>query len=97
ARVLADQHRGTAAMRRRDVGARQHLARAEAQLQHEVGRDRKLPDPPSNPIGPEILSRHAPNSIHTLIASTVSLTSWTRTRLAPFCTASRAAATLPAV
>src|SRR5689334_10209995 len=95
ARVLADEDRGTRAVRRRDVCAREDLAGGVAELQDEIGRDGRLAHAAANAVGAEEFAGHF-RARRTFIASTVSLTSWTRTSFAPFCTARRAAATLPA-
>ena len=103
ARVLADQHRRARAVARRVGG--EHAARGLAELQHEVGRDRRLADRAADAVGAEIascssvstvaarLSCSAPRSTgarHTFSASTVARTSCTRTMRAPRCDRARA-------
>ena len=53
--VLADQHLGP--MR---IGARpcEHAARGSAQMQHEIGRDRRMADLAAYTIGTEVFARH---------------------------------------
>src|SRR4029078_6910754 len=64
-----------------------------------IRSDRVLADAAAHAVGTEVFPAHgvlsALKAHQTLRASSVSRTSWTRTKRAPFCTASTAATTLP--
>src|SRR5205085_2497018 len=79
-------------------GALQHAAHCVREAQHEVGRDGRLADGPADAVRAEIGPAHGfvpcCAALHTLSAATVSLTSCTRTIVAPLSAASSAAATL---
>src|SRR5438105_5985300 len=101
-RVLADQYAGPLAAPRA-VRRGQRTSGRPAELQDDLGGDRRLAHATANAVGTEIVSlRHDvasfPSSIarQTFSASTVSLTSWTRTIDAPCATAESAAARLAA-
>src|SRR5574343_476216 len=97
--ILADQYRRRIADRHATL-LKQGFARRVAKAHYEVRRDRCLADPPAHAVGAEIFSAHCslPCSIavQTARASRVAATSCTRSISAPFCAASRAAATLAA-
>src|SRR5690606_34688097 len=95
ARILANQNLATPLLGK-------HLARGPPQLEHEIRRDRVLTHPATDAIRAKesfavrhsLFSSQRPRRAEqTFSASAVSATSWVRTILAPFITATTCAAT----